>query len=611
MIIYKRITLNLIMKKIISKTLLILALLSFSACQQAGDKPGQGEGATEPEVKKIDDWQYDASAAMEDGSYGKLAQHTGGPVPVAMEAAAPMGVGGGGGNIGFSVGGAKDIGNFRENIKNGYLPIPTDITYEGLFYGYFFDTGQQEECNKLFCPSYSTAVSKDPFSEKEEYFLSVGLNSGIKEEDFQRKKLNLAIVMDISGSMGSSFDEYYYDRFGNYIRAYDDPFESSRSKMEIADKTVVDLLGHLEDEDRFGMVLFDDISYLAKPMVRVKNTDMDAIKDHILDIEDQGGTNMEAGMKEGTDLFKEYSEVDPEQYENRMIFITDAMPNMGDDSDEGLYGMLKKNAENGIYTTFIGVGVDFNTELVEALTKIRGANYYSVHSEKEFKETMDEGFDYMVTPLVFDLELKLEADGYEIEKVYGSPEADEATGEIMKVNTLFPSKTEEGEVRGGLVLLQLNKTSENGSLSLKVSYEDRNGNKESDQKNITFTEKEPDYYDNTGIRKGILLARYANLMKSWALEGHEDYIRPQPLPMPCPVIMMERGIYPPEPPFLPPCFPYPLLGEWERQSVPLNVDENYERLFDEFSQYMSDEIEALGDEDLQQEMDILEELAEV
>ena len=35
-----------------------------------------------------------------------------------------------GDNMGFSVGGAKDIANFRENIKQGYLPLPTDITYE-------------------------------------------------------------------------------------------------------------------------------------------------------------------------------------------------------------------------------------------------------------------------------------------------------------------------------------------------------------------------------------------------------------------------------------------------------------------------------------------------
>ena len=100
-------------------------------------------------------------------------------------------------------------------------------------------------------------------------------------------------------------------------------------------------------------------------------------------------------------------------------------------------------------------------------------------TRKEFRERMDDEFEYMVTPLVFDLQLRLEAQGWEIEKVYGSPEANEATGELMKVNTLFPSKTEGGETRGGIVLLKLNKTSGEGDLVLKVSYEDRNGNPDS------------------------------------------------------------------------------------------------------------------------------------
>ena len=118
-------------------------------------------------------------------------------------------------NVGFSTGGAKDINNFRENIKNGYFPISTDITYNGLFYDYYFDTGKKTESEHLFSPSYSCAISKDPISYRNEYYLTVGLNSNIKESDFQRKKLNLVIVLDVSGSMDETFSSYYYDRFSN------------------------------------------------------------------------------------------------------------------------------------------------------------------------------------------------------------------------------------------------------------------------------------------------------------------------------------------------------------------------------------------------------------
>ena len=166
----------------------------------------------------VDDWQYNSETLKEDGSFSSVSKSAARPM-MTQSAMAPVG---GAANLGFAVGGAKDVNNFRDNIKNNYLPIPTDITYEGLFYNYFFDTGKQEECQKLFCPSYSTAVSKDPLSQKPEYYLSVGLNSGIKEADFKRKKLNLVVVMDISGSMGSPFDKYYYDRFGNKVELKDE-----------------------------------------------------------------------------------------------------------------------------------------------------------------------------------------------------------------------------------------------------------------------------------------------------------------------------------------------------------------------------------------------------
>ena len=64
----------------------------------------------------------------------------------------------------------------------------------------------------------------------------------------------------------------------------------------------------------------------------------------------------------------------------------------------------------------------------------------------------------MVTPLVFDLNLNFESDGYEIDKIYGTDSQDKSYGNIMKVNTLFPSNTnEDSEAKGGVILLKLKK----------------------------------------------------------------------------------------------------------------------------------------------------------
>jgi Ca-activated chloride channel family protein len=495
-------------------------------------------------------------------------------------------------SIGLSAGGAKDISSFRENINNSYLPLPSDLTYEGLFYDYYFETGAAQECKKLFCPSYSYALSRDPFSGERQYFLSLGLNSGIK--DFERKKLNLVVVLDYSGSMGSPFDQYYYDRFGNMVEVDPSGQESSKTKMEIADESVVALLDHLHPDDRFGMVIFSDEAFLLDPLTDMADKKPDRLKSSILGIRETYGTNMEAGMEAGTTQFDRLLPQGGSDYENRIIFLTDAMPNLGETGDLPLYRMLEENARKGIYTTFIGIGVDFNSELVEGITKIRGANYYSVHSAQEFRQRMDDEFDFMVTPLVFDLRLNLDAPGYEIEKVYGSPEADLATGDLMKVNTLFPSQAEEGAVRGGTILVKLNKLTDQGKIRLSASYEDRDRKSDSDEAEVILEESDSDFYQNNGVRKAVLLSRYADLLKNWMIDERTAAGKGGRI---VPSVTLTGGIVIPVE-----------LGEWERQSLPLTVSDPYPQLFGRFRDYFQVEAQEIGDETLGQEEAILRKL---
>ncbi|HPT37676.1 MAG TPA: hypothetical protein PLZ44_05240, partial [Methanothrix sp.] len=273
--------------------------------------------------------------------------------------------------------------------------------------------------------------------------------------------------------------------------------------------------------------------------------------------------------------------------------------NLGETGDLPLYRMLEDNADQGIYTTFIGIGVDFNTELIESISKLRGANYYSVHSAGEFKKRMDDEFDFMVTPLVFDLRLRLDAPGYEIEKVYGSPEADQATGELMKVNTLFPSEAVEGQVKGGVVLVKLKKLSQDsqdGRIRLIASYEDRNGTEDSDEAEVDVSEtSDPaDFYQNSGIRKAVLLSRYADLLKNWMIDERTAADHGWKI---VPSVTLANGIVVPVD-----------LGEWERQSMPLTVSDPYPELFGQFLNYFKGEEQAIGDSTLVQEEDVLKKL---
>ncbi|MEF8826162.1 MAG: VWA domain-containing protein [Halapricum sp.] len=527
--------------------------------------------------EKIDDWQYDPDERVETVSKNATGA-PGGTATYSVTLDASQ-------ELGFAAGGAKNVAAFRRNLEDGYLPLPESLAYEGLFYNYYFDTGESGACDSLFCPSYSTAVTEDPLGEETERYFTVGLNSNLTTESFDRKQLNVVIVLDISGSMSAQFNQYYYDRFGNRHEVED--ADESRSKMDVAKDALVALTEQLNPEDRLGIVLFNRDASVAKPLRRVEATDMDAIRTHIReDVLAGGGTNIAAGMEQAAELLGEYSDADQTETETRQIVVTDAMPNTGQTDDQALEERLSGYAADTIHTSFVGVGVDFNPVLVDQITAVRGANYRAVHSAEDFETYLGEEFEYMVTPLVYDLDVELDAEGYDIAKVYGSTAAEEATDDLLTVNTLFPSPESEGETRGGVVLVRIDKVSENGEMTLRASWEDRAGSTGETTKTIAFPEESPEFFANSGIRKAVLLSRYADLLKNWLVYEREPER-----------VATDDGIE------IPPG--EDVLSEWEQQSQPLTVTEPYDARISQFSEYFESEMQAIGDDELSQELEAM------
>ena len=169
----------------------------------------------------------------------------------------------------------------------------------------------------------------------------------------------------------------------------------------------------------------------------------------------------------------------------------------------------------------------------------------------------------------------------------------------MNINTLFPSKTTNtGEVKGGVVLLKLEKLTEDttGSLKLSVSYNDKTGKNYNSSQTVDFENKE-EYYENTGIRKAILLTRYVNVLKNWILyertEESKFIISPSNGIVDCNYNKDEI---------------YEILGEHERTSVDLTVSEEYKNIFNLFKEYMENENKVIKDGKIIQEINILEKL---
>jgi Ca-activated chloride channel family protein len=484
--------------------------------------------------------------------------------------------------VGLATGGAKDVANFRENVANEFTPEPEAISDEGLFYDYYFETGERTASDALFAPRYAAGVSTHPLTGNTEQYLSVGLDSTLSVSEFDRPRLDLVAVLDVSGSMSSPFDEYYYDEQGRKQEAD----TAGETKLAAATQSLCALTQQLHAEDRLGVVLYNHRAHVAKPLRDVGATDMPAIRRHIREIAAGGSTNMEDGFEAAMDML-----VDGESsrgVERRVVFMTDMMPNTGETGESGLTELFEAAAADGIHTTFVGMGLDANAELADALSGIRGANHYFIHSADEFEQRLGDEFDYMVTPLVYDLDLKLDPDGYEIEAVHGSPSASDASDQLMHVSTLFPSAKEDGKARGGVILVRLSETQPDGDVELTASWTERDGSEQTERVSVTMPDG-PETFAHTGVRKAVSLARYARELRTWAQDVHDradgatgvdDWL------------------------------PHDARGQHERESVPLVVPDEYARRFADLREYITDEMGVVEDTSLQQELELLDTLCD-
>jgi len=87
--------------------------------------------------------------------------------------------------------------------------------------------------------------------------------------------------------------------------------------------------------------------------------------------------------------------------------------------------------------------LDFNTEFVQEIGKIKGSNYFSVSKEEEFQNILKIDFNYIITPISFNTKVLFESEKYYIDEIYGTQFADKIKGECIKIMTCCGSDKDE------------------------------------------------------------------------------------------------------------------------------------------------------------------------
>jgi len=168
-----------------------------------------------------------------------------------------------------------------------------------------------------------------------------------------RPAVNLAIVLDRSGSMAGQ-------------------------KLERAKDAAIEALRHLGPMDIFSVVVYDHNVSTVVSAQHAKNIEW--IEGRITQIRSGGNTALFGGVSQGAAEVRKNLDGN---YVHRIILLSDGIANVGPSSPEDLGRLGAALIKEDISVTTVGVGTDYNEDLMTSLSQNSDGNTYFVESSRD------------------------------------------------------------------------------------------------------------------------------------------------------------------------------------------------------------------------------------
>lgn len=207
----------------------------------------------------------------------------------------------------------------------------------------------------------------------------------------QRQPVNLAVVIDRSGSMHGD-------------------------KLTRAKQAALHLINQLQPTDRLAVVHYggDVASMNSLAGTESNKAQLRAFVDAI---HDDGDTNIGAGLTEASTRLREHVKAFGV---SRIILLSDGQPTSGLVSPSALTGLVEQLRGQGLTVSAIGVGSDFNENLMSAMANTGGGFYGFIDNSERLAEVFGRELDQASSTVARNVELTLEVpEGVTVVNVFG------------------------------------------------------------------------------------------------------------------------------------------------------------------------------------------------
>jgi Ca-activated chloride channel family protein len=233
-----------------------------------------------------------------------------------------------------------------------------------------------------------------PAGESAERYVVISLEGESVGAAFSMRPVNVAVVLDRSGSMGA------------------------QSKMSYAKQAARELVEALDADDRFALVTFADHAEVVVPSERVLSEA--SLLRSIYAVQEGGGTNLYSGLKEGFGQVR--ANLDDRSL-NRVILLSDGNANVGIIDDDQLSELAGRWIDSGISVSAMGVGLDYNEDLLADMADQGGGSYRFIDNPSALSAVFAEELQQLARVSARGVSVALEmADGVELLDVLGYDE---------------------------------------------------------------------------------------------------------------------------------------------------------------------------------------------